>query len=398
MTKKPRFMTALRDARKRVGVFLADVAVLLYIAFMTSFCTSLLFRGGQGFIGLPWWLAVAAVEAAALWESFGVSVGMKVARVRLVAGDGSTPRFASRLVRFVVWHVSGLPLIGVLAAADGQAWHDRASGLRVVRTQDAPRARRPFYAQSWFVAVVWIMITTVTAAVLVTGVNARALFLGAGRTGRIWAALFQPDWSILGDGVRLLLVTIFMAFMATFFGVIVAAPLSFAAARNLMSGWIGRPIYVVIRVVMSIIRSIEPIIWAIIFIVWVKVGAFPGVLALFVHSVADLTKLYSERLESIDPGPVEALRATGAPRLQVTLYGIVPQIVTPFLSFTLYRWDINVRMATIIGMVGGGGIGESLYQYTSLWRWNKAGLLMLLIVITVWVMDYASSRLRARLE
>jgi len=127
-------------------------------------------------------------------------------------------------------------------------------------------------------------------------------------------------------------------------------------------------------------------------------AAFAGVLALWVHSIADLTKLYSERLESIDPGPAEAVTATGANRLQVIQYGIVPQIVNPYLSFTLYRWDINVRMATIIGVVGGGGIGQMLYQYTRLWYWRRAGLLMFLIILTVWAMDYLSSKLRARLE
>ncbi len=398
MKKKPRFMTAFRDARKRIGVFLADVGVLLYIGFTASFCYSWLFSGGEASFGIPWWGVVLAIELAALWENLGVSLGMKVARIRLVDREGGSPGLASRLVRFAAWHVSGLPLIGILAARNGSAWHDRASGLRVARAQDAPQARIPFYVQSWFAAVALLMVTTLTTAVLVTGVNARALFFGAGKTVRIWSPLLHPDWSILGDGVRLLLETIFMAFMATFFGVVVAAVLSFACARNLMKGWIGRPIYVVLRGAMSIVRSIEPIIWAIIFIVWIKVGAFPGVLALFVHSVADLTKLYSERLESIDPGPVEAVRATGATRLQVILYGIVPQIVTPFLSFTLYRWDINVRMATIIGLVGGGGIGQQLLQYINLWMWNKASVLMLLIVITVWIMDYASSRLRARLE
>jgi len=121
-------------------------------------------------------------------------------------------------------------------------------------------------------------------------------------------------------------------------------------------------------------------------------------LALFVHSVADLTKLYSERLESIDEGPVEAIRATGASQLQVILYGIVPQIVNPYLSFTIYRWDINVRMATIIGLVGGGGIGQRLLQLTRNWVWDQAIVLMLLIMAAVWGMDYMSSKLRERFE
>jgi phosphonate transport system permease protein len=397
MTKRPQFMRTLLGARKQVGVFLVDVVAILYVWFTSSYCMTMLFQHGGGLPTLPWWAVLVAVEAAALWENLGVSVGMKLLRLRLVIKDSASPTAVRRLVRFLVWHVSGLPLIGLVITSDGVAWHDRASGVRVVRPEDAPQGRRPLYAQSWFIAVALLILASIATAMLVTDVNLPALFTGAGKTAKIWAAFVNPDWSILGDGVRLLLVTIFMAFMATFFGVVVAAPLSFLAARNLTGGWIGRLVYFLVRTSMSIIRSIEPIIWAIIFIVWVTVGAFPGVLALFVHSVADLTKLYSERLESIDPGPVEALRATGAPRLQVVLYGIVPQIVNPFLSFTLYRWDINVRMATIIGMVGGGGIGQSLYQYTSLWLWRKAGVLMLLIMLTVWVMDYASARLRARL-
>jgi len=226
------------------------------------------------------------------------------------------------------------------------------------------------------------------------------LFTNASATSEIWYRVFHPDWSILGLGVRLLIVTLYMAFMATLFGVLIAMPLSFLAARNLAKGVVGRSIYMVLRLILSIVRSIEPIIWAIIFVVWVRTGAaaFAGMLALLVHSIADLTKLYSERLESIDSGPVEAIRATGAGRLQVILYGIVPQIVNPYLSFTIYRWDINVRMATIIGLVGGGGIGQRLIQLTRNWVWDQAIVLMLLIMLAVWAMDYSSSRLRERLN
>ena len=111
-----------------------------------------------------------------------------------------------------------------------------------------------------------------------------------------------------------------------------------------------------------------------------------------------LADVHPERLKSIDPGPVEAIRATGAGRLQVILYGVVPQIVNPYLSFTIYRWDINVRMATIIGLVGGGGIGQRLLQLTRNWVWDQAIVLMLLIMFAVMVMDYSSSRLRERLN
>jgi len=398
LQKRPRFMKALPEVRRRVAVFLIDLVAVFYVWFTASYCLTILFRRGDGFVGLPWWAILAAVEAVALWENLDVSIGMKVSRVRLVTRDGASPSVGQRLLRFLVWHVSGLPLVGLLATNDGEAWHDRASKLRVVSAREAPGPRHPVYAQGWFVATCLLVLTSVATAMLVTGVNPRAFFTGAGKTARIWAAFLRPDWSLLGEGVRLLVVTILMAFMATFFGAVVAVPLSFLAARNLTQGWVARSIYFFVRVTMSIIRSIEPIIWAILFIVWVTVGPFPGVLALFVHSVADLTKLYSERLESIDPGPVEAIRATGASRLPVVLYGIVPQIVNPYLSFTLYRWDINVRMATVIGLVGGGGIGQRLIEFTSLWSWSQASMLMLLIMLVVWIMDYASSRLRARLE
>ena len=162
-------------------------------------------------------------------------------------------------------------------------------------------------------------------------------------------------------------------------------------------GPIARPIYTVLRMIGSFTRSVDAIIWAIIFAVWVGTGSFAGVLALLVHSVVDLMKLYAEQLEAIDPGPVEALTATGANRLQVIRYAVIPQIINPYLSFTLYRWDINVRMATVVGMVGGGGIGFRLVQYLRSWSFPEATVLTLLIILMVWFLDWLSARLRAKL-
>ena len=130
--------------------------------------------------------------------------------------------------------------------------------------------------------------------------------------------------------------------------------------------------------------------------VWVGLGPFAGVIALTLHTIAALGKLYSEAIESIDPGPIEAVTATGANRLQTIVFSIVPQIIPPFLSFTIYRWDINVRVSTIIGFVGGGGIGQILYQWINQSRWSSAGVAVWLIAVTVTVMDAASSELRKR--
>jgi phosphonate transport system permease protein len=187
--------------------------------------------------------------------------------------------------------------------------------------------------------------------------------------------------------------------MATIVAVPLSFLLSFPAARNVMTGgMVERTIYVLLRAILNIMRSMEPIIWAIIFSVWVGIGPFAGMLALVVHTVASLTKQYSEQIEDVDHGPIEAISATGANRLQVLWFAVVPQCVIPFLSFTIYRWDINVRMATIIGFVGGGGIGTLLTQYQGLAKYNEVGTLVILITLVVWILDVASARVREALR
>jgi phosphonate transport system permease protein len=200
-----------------------------------------------------------------------------------------------------------------------------------------------------------------------------------------------------GLAIGRMIVTIFQALMATTFGIVLAIPVSFLAARNLM--WhsaLTRTIYYAVRFIMNVTRSIEPIIWAVIAAVWVGLGPFAGVIALTIHTIAALGKLYSEAIESIDPGPIEAVTATGANRLQMIMYAIIPQVIPPFLSFTIYRWDINVRMSTIIGFVGGGGIGQILFQWINQSLWSQAGMAVWLIALTVSIMDYGSAELRKR--
>ncbi len=191
--------------------------------------------------------------------------------------------------------------------------------------------------------------------------------------------------------------TIFIGMMATFFGVIFALPVSFFAARNLMSASpITLGIYYLVRAILNIIRSIEPLIWAIIAVIVVGLGPFAGITALIFHSVAALGKLYSEAIESIDPGPIEAIQATGANWMQTVIYAVIPQIIPPFVAFTIYRWDINIRMSTIIGFVGGGGIGFLLAQYIRLLDYRSAGMCVWFIAITVAILDYVSAEIRAR--
>jgi phosphonate ABC transporter permease subunit PhnE len=159
---------------------------------------------------------------------------------------------------------------------------------------------------------------------------------------------------------------------------------------------IGQLIYIVVRTMLNIVRSIEPLIWALVGIIWVGPGPFAGFIALTLHTIAALGKLYSEAIESIDPGPIEALQATGANRLQTIMYAVVPQVLPPFISFTIYRWDINVRLSTIIGLVGGGGIGFLLIQWIRQFEYSHAGIAVWLITITVAALDFVSAEIRER--
>ncbi len=192
--------------------------------------------------------------------------------------------------------------------------------------------------------------------------------------------------------------SITMALMATFLSALLAIPISFLAARNLMSSSpITIVVYVIVRTILNITRSIEALIIAIVFVVITGLGPFAGLMALVVHSVAALAKLYSEVIEGIDPGPIEAIRATGARWTQIVRYGVIPQIVPPFTAFTIYRWDINVRMSTIVGFVGGGGIGFYLVQWIQINQMGAVGAAFLAIAVVVVTLDYFSAKLRERL-
>jgi phosphonate ABC transporter permease subunit PhnE len=159
----------------------------------------------------------------------------------------------------------------------------------------------------------------------------------------------------------------------------------------------GMFVYYITRTILNILRAIEPLIMAIVFVVWVGIGPFAGVMALMLHTIAALGKLYSEQVESISQGPIEAVTATGANRLQTIVYAVIPQIVPPYIAFTIYRWDINVRMSTIFVFAGGGGIGFLLQQNLNLLKYRQASVQMIAIAIVVSSLDYISAKIRERI-
>jgi phosphonate transport system permease protein len=215
---------------------------------------------------------------------------------------------------------------------------------------------------------------------------------------RLFKGLFNPNFEILPKAVLNIIETIFMAFMATTLAIPVAFVLSFFCAKNIMKGPGAYTVYMILRTFLNFTRAIEALIWAIIFSVWVGIGPFAGMLALMIHSVASLAKQYSEMVETVSEGPIEGIQSTGATKLQTVWFAIVPQVILPYISFTVYRWDINVRMATIIGLVGGGGIGTMLIQYQGQAMWPEVGCIILVIAIVVWAMDQASAVIREALK
>ena len=213
-------------------------------------------------------------------------------------------------------------------------------------------------------------------------------------TSEIGALKLSPA---LLETVDAAILTLFMALIATSLAAIFAVPLSFLAAANITRhGRLGSASYYAARGFLNITRTFDPLVLATIFGLWVGFGAFAGVLALAVFTVGSLGKMYSEAVESIDPGPVEAVTATGAGPVATIFYAVIPQVIPEFTSFSVYHWDINVRISTIIGFVGGGGIGFLLNQRLRTFSYHKAGTAILAIVFVVSLLDFFSAAVRKR--
>lgn len=212
--------------------------------------------------------------------------------------------------------------------------------------------------------------------------------------------LIRPDFSKRTLKVLLpdMLETIEIALLGTLIAVIFAFPLSFLAARNIVgSSPVGLAIYGVTRFTFNFLSAIPALVVALIFTVIVGVGPAAGVVALGFHSIGMLGRLFAEALESVDRGPIEALQASGAGRIQTVAYAVVPQIGPLFLAYSIYRWDINVRMSMILGFVGAGGVGVFLQQNINLFNYMQVSAAFILILVTVTLIDMGSSWLQRKL-
>ncbi len=203
-----------------------------------------------------------------------------------------------------------------------------------------------------------------------------------------------PDWSYLPNSMGAMLESLEMAWIGTVIGAIVSLPLGFFGARNVSSG----PVSNAIRQVLNGIRSFPELVLAVvIFIPIAGLGPVAGALAMGLHSVGTLGKLTAEVVEGIDPGPVEAARATGARSLQVQRWGVLPQVMPEIVAFWLYRFEINIRASAVLGVVGAGGIGFLVQQTIAFKRWPLAGTALLVVIVVTIMVDTASGWLRRRI-
>ncbi|MCG8560902.1 MAG: phosphonate ABC transporter, permease protein PhnE [Hyphomicrobiales bacterium] len=198
------------------------------------------------------------------------------------------------------------------------------------------------------------------------------------------------DWDIY---LEEMIVTIQIAVWGTALAVILGIPFAILSSSNVCPQWVVQPV----RRLMDASRAINEIVFALLFVVAVGLGPFAGVMALFIHNTGIVAKLFSEAVEAADPRPVEGIRATGASRLQEVIFGIIPQVIPLWSSYTLYRFETNVRSATVLGIIGAGGIGHSLYENIRSFEYSQTAAIIIIVVASVMIIDMVSARLRGML-
>lgn len=204
------------------------------------------------------------------------------------------------------------------------------------------------------------------------------------------ADFFPPDFRLWRSYLSEMLVTVQIAVWGTALAIVVSIPLGILCSENIVPWWVCQPV----RRVMDAFRSINEMVFAMLFVVAVGLGPFAGVLALFVGTTGVLAKLFAEAVEAIDNGPVEGVRATGSSALQEVIYGVIPQVLPLWISYALYRFESNVRSATVVGMVGAGGIGVTLWEAIRGFQMAQTCAILIIIIAVVSLLDIISQRLR----
>lgn len=245
----------------------------------------------------------------------------------------------------------------------------------------------------WWHYAAWAMAISVLAWAW-RGAEIRPLDLirDSGNIGTYAKEFFPPDFSDWRIYARELVITVQIALWGTVLAVLAAVPMGLLCSANITPAWVHQPV----RRLMDGCRAINEMVFAMLFIVAVGLGPFAGVLALAVHTTGTLAKLFSEAVEAIDPRPVEGIRATGAHPLVEIAYGVIPQVMPLWLSFMLYRFESNVRSASVVGMVGAGGIGVVLFEVIRGFQYAQTCAVLILLAVSVTLIDLLSATVRKR--
>lgn len=241
--------------------------------------------------------------------------------------------------------------------------------------------------------IVWliIFIAGFVLSVQSTDTHISDLFKNFDQFSDIFVEMSHPDWNYFSTVVGPLIETIKMAILGTFLGSVIAFIYSFAIARNIVK---NKFVVAILRIIMNIIRTVPDLLLGAIFAAIVGIGPLAGVLALTVFTFGVVVKLFYEAIETIDEGPIEAMKAVGANKLQIIQQAVMPQVLAYFISYVLYAFEINVRASTVLGYVGAGGIGVLLQISLGRFNYAQTGLIILVIFIVVFVIDYVSSKFR----
>jgi len=238
-----------------------------------------------------------------------------------------------------------------------------------------------------FVILLWLSASRINLSLknIIQGVPSMVDFFGR---------MFPPDLSSLMPLLGPMVETVQIAAWGTVLAVVASAPLALRAAHNTSP---HPSVYYVTRLFLNLLRSINELIYALLLVSAVGLGPFPGVLAIALHATGMLAKFVAEEIEHVNRGPVEALQAAGAGRMQIILFGIMPQVLPAVVGYILYRFDVSIRSATVLGLVGAGGLGFTLITSMKMFKYHETATSILLIILLIWAADAISSHLQKKI-
>jgi phosphonate transport system permease protein len=258
-----------------------------------------------------------------------------------------------------------------------------------------PADERRLPRTTWLVRLGWLGLAVYVAyAASLLEITWERFYAGLGHGARFVGRMVPPDFSRWELLVHDLAESVEIAVLASFFGILIALPIGLLGARNMMPLWVTWPA----RALIAVCRSFHPVIVAIVFVKAVGFGALAGILALIVASVGFIAKLFAEAIEEISMKQVEAVRAAGAPFMNVVTFGVLPQVLARFIGFSSYQLDSNFRVSTVVGIVGGGGIGGTLFAAFQRFDYDFVSAILLAIIGLIMVVEVFSARLRATFQ